>query len=169
MPSLKHQHKDIPSMPNKSKRSAFTLIEVLIVVVIMAVLAATIIPQFASSTEDAKASAVKFNLHTLRQQIEMYKLQHSATVPALTAGTLPGMVYATDVTGANNGTTTSDATHPFGPYVQGGALPPNPYDGKNTVSQTAVFPPTATTAAGGWLYEPTSGQIAANTAGHLTD
>ena len=156
-------------MRNPTNRSAFTLIEVLIVVVIMAVLAATIIPQFASSTDDAKASAVKFNLHTLRQQIEMYKLQHNGTVPAINAGTLPGMIYASDASGANNGTSTSDATHPFGPYVQGGALPPNPYDGKNTVSQTAVFPPTATTAAGGWLYEPTSGQIAPNTAGHLTD
>ncbi|HEY2827138.1 MAG TPA: type II secretion system protein [Pirellulales bacterium] len=156
-------------MPKKSKRGGFTLIEVLIVVVIMAVLAATIIPQFASSTDDAKSSAVKFNLHTVRQQIEMYKLQHNGAVPTLTGSNLPGMIFATDVTGANNGTTTSDATHPFGPYVQGGSLPPNPYDGKITVSQISVFPPTATTAAGGWLYEPTSGQIAANTAGHLTD
>jgi general secretion pathway protein G len=41
----------------------FTLIEVLIVVVIMAILAGTIIPQFAASTDDAKASALKFNLH----------------------------------------------------------------------------------------------------------
>ena len=156
-------------MQNKTKRSGFTLIEVLIVVVIMAVLAATIIPQFASSTDDAKSSAVKFNLHTLRTQIEMYKLQHNAAVPVLTGTTLPGLTFASDVTGANNGVSTSDATHPFGPYVQGGALPPNPYDGKNTVSQISAFPPTATTAAGGWLYEPVSGQIAANTAGHLTD
>jgi general secretion pathway protein G len=150
------------------KRSAFTLIEVLIVVVIMAVLAATIIPQFASSTDDAKASSVKFNLHSLRTQIEMYKLQHNGTVPAINAGTLAGLIFASDVSGATGGTTT-DATHPFGPYIQGGSMPPNPYDGKNTVSQTAVFPPTATTAAGGWLYQTASGQIAANTAGHLAD
>ena len=41
-------------MNAKVHRSAFTLIEVLIVVIIMALLAATIIPQFASSTSDAK-------------------------------------------------------------------------------------------------------------------
>ncbi len=64
------------------KRGGFTLIEVLIVVVMMAVLAATIIPQFASSTDDAKSSALKFNLHALRSQIEMYKLQHNGAVPA---------------------------------------------------------------------------------------
>ena len=53
------------------RRSAFTLIEVLIVVVIMAVLAATIIPQFSASTEDAKTSQLSFNVHTMRSQIEL--------------------------------------------------------------------------------------------------
>ena len=38
------------------KQNAFTLIEILIVVVIMAVLAAAIIPQFTDSTDDAKES-----------------------------------------------------------------------------------------------------------------
>ena len=40
-------------MKTTERRSAFTLIEVLIVVVIMAILAATIIPQFTDSTKDA--------------------------------------------------------------------------------------------------------------------
>ncbi len=154
-------------MFSKCKRSAFTLIEVLIVVVIMAVLAATIIPQFASSTDDAKSSALKFNLHTLRSQIEMYKLQHNGAVPALSSGKLPGLTLASDVNGNTNAT--SNATYPFGPYVQGGQLPANPYDGKNTVTQINTFPPTASSGNGGWLYEPTSGQIAPDTAGHLSD
>jgi prepilin-type N-terminal cleavage/methylation domain-containing protein len=154
-------------MLSKRKRSAFTLIEVLIVVVIMAVLAATIIPQFASSTDDAKASALKFNLHTLRSQIEMYKLQHNGAVPALTSGNLPGLTMATDVSGNTNAT--SNATYPFGPYVQGGNLPTNPYDGKNTVTQINTFPPTASSGNGGWQYEPVSGQLAPDTAAHLTD
>jgi general secretion pathway protein G len=157
-------------MSRKLKNRGFTLIEVLIVVVIMAVLAATIIPQFASSTTDAKTSALKFDLHSLRQQIEMYKLQHNGAVPALSSGNLPGLVYATDATGATNNTTTTDATHPFGPYIQGGLLPANPYDGTTTVTQISAFPPTATAgSAQGWLYEPVSGQIAPNTAGQFTD
>ena len=49
-------------MSRDSRRKAFTLIEVLIVVVIMAILAATIIPQFSSSTQDAMESALKFNI-----------------------------------------------------------------------------------------------------------
>jgi len=63
------------------RRNAFTLIEVLIVVIIMAVLAATIIPQFTTSTKDAKDSTLKFNMHTLRSQIELYKLHHLGKYP----------------------------------------------------------------------------------------
>src|SRR5437762_4597425 len=136
------------------KRRGFTLIEVLIVVVIMAVLAATIIPQFASSTDDAKTSSAKFNLHTLRSQIEMYKLQHGGLPPSLT-NLVDGLTKSTDATGAVGAGT----SFPFGPYIQGTTLPPNPYDGKTTVSATATSPPTAATAAGGWLYHAASGQI----------
>ncbi len=73
----------------------------------------------------------------------------------------------TDVNGNTNAT--SNATFHFGPYLQGGSLPVNPFDGTSTVIQIASFPPAAATGAGGWLYEPVSGQIAANTTGHLTD
>mgnify|MGYP002626473716 CR=1 FL=1 len=44
-------------MTNNKRHSGFTLVEVLIVVVIMAVLAATIIPQFSDSSKDAKVSS----------------------------------------------------------------------------------------------------------------
>ena len=64
-----------------NRRRGFTLIEVLIVVVIMAVLAATIIPQFSSSTRDAKDSALEFNTHTMRSQIELYKVHHNSNYP----------------------------------------------------------------------------------------
>jgi general secretion pathway protein G len=158
-------NKEIRSMSAKIQRSAFTLIEVLIVVVIMAVLAATIIPQFASSTEDAKTSSAKFNLHTLRSQVEMYKLQHGGTPPTL-AALVDSMTKSTDATGAVG---TAGPTFPFGPYIQGTTLPPNPYDGKTTVSATATSPPTAATAAGGWLYHAASGQIYINNADHYTD
>src|ERR1700730_5489090 len=131
----------------------------------MAILAATIIPQFSSSTNDAKASALKFNLHTLRSQIELYKLDHAGAVPTLTGSALPQLTSSTDATG------TIGAAGPnfrYGPYVQN-QMPTNPIDGKNTVTATAVFPPTAATAAGGWIYYAATGQIAPNTPNHLPD
>ena len=134
----------------------FTLIEVLIVVVIMAVLAATVIPQFASSTEDAKQSSANFNLHTLRSQIDLYKVHHRGAVPAITAGALPQLTLATNESGA---TGTAGPSYPFGPYVLS-ALPPNPFTGLNTVTATGAFPPTAESGNGGWLYHAATGQIA---------
>ncbi len=148
---------------NIRRRSGFTLVEVLIVVVILAILAATVIPQFAASTTDAKESALKFNLHSLRSQIEMYKLHHLGKTPTITAGALPQLTSATNVNGDIG---TPGANYPYGPYIMT-ALPPNPITGKSVVTATTTFPPTAESGAGGWLYHEASGQIAPDTNGYL--
>src|SRR5688500_10126889 len=98
-------------MKRSVRPSGFTLVEVLIVVVIMAILAATIIPQFSDSTRDAKVSTTVFNLHTLRSQIELYKTQHNGIVPA---STLVELTVSTDQDG-NQGT---GANFPYGPYIR---------------------------------------------------
>src|SRR5262245_49874015 len=83
---------DLSSDKGKSmKRAGFTLIEVLIVVVIMATLAAVVIPQFSSSAEDAKAAGLKHNLHTLREIIQIYQAYHGGSSPSLVSGDLPGL------------------------------------------------------------------------------
>jgi prepilin-type N-terminal cleavage/methylation domain-containing protein len=158
------------SANNKSllwyRRAAFSLIEVLIVVVIMAVFAAIIIPHFLDAAADAKSSTLKHNLYTLRAQIEMYKLSHGNGVPTLQNNSLPQLISATDATGAIGA---PGPSYPYGPYIAGGVFPANPYDGKNTVIAISVFPPVASTTDGGWLYNPVTGDIAANTDGQLTD
>jgi len=68
-------------MSRMSRRSAFTLVEILIVVVILAILAAAVIPQFTDSSNDAKNSTSLFNLQTFRGQIAVYKAQHGGLVP----------------------------------------------------------------------------------------
>ncbi len=87
-------------------RSAFTLIEILIVVVIMAILAATIIPQFTDSTADAEEATAEFNLNTLRAQIELYKAQHGGNLPAFAGGAITGLTTQTTHGGSS-----------FGPYL----------------------------------------------------
>ena len=136
----------------KSYRSAFTLIEVLIVVVIMAILAAAIVPQFTDSTKDAKASTAKFNLHTMRSQIQTYRSQHNGTSPS---GTLAELLASTDSSGASG----SGANFPYGPYLR--EVPANPYNNAKTVKVITNDPAQAAdvTGSGGWLYNATSGNI----------
>ena len=148
-------------MSKKSRRSGFTLIEVLIVVIIMAVLAATIIPQFSASTKDAKESSVKFNMHTLRSQIEMYKVHHLGNYPTTIDGnkSMPQLLLATDVNG-NTGTTAPDATHPFGPYIDQ-QLPANPFNNLNTVKAASLggAKPGTGDNSTGWIYDSATGAV----------
>ena len=61
--------------PKTNIRKAFTLIEILIVVVILGILAAVVVPQFTNAAEDANDAAVRTQLQTLRGQIELYRAQ----------------------------------------------------------------------------------------------
>ena len=147
-------------MAQNSRRSAFTLIEVLIVVIIMAVLAATIIPQFSSSTADAKDSSLKFNLHTVRSQIEMYKVHHLSTAPTL-AKFVDQMTKATDVSGNTTGTNLT-----LGPYFQT-QVPANPFNGSNAlvaVAATGVDPTAVVAGGAGWQYDEKTGAFWPNNA-----
>src|SRR4051812_23146132 len=53
----------------KKTSDAFTLIEIMVVVVILGILAATIIPQFMGTTQDAKISAAKSQIAELESAL----------------------------------------------------------------------------------------------------
>src|SRR5207253_9412685 len=90
----------------------FTLVEILIVVIILGILAAIVIPQFANASQDARESALLSQLQTLRSQIELYKLQHLDKLPDLVTNWNP-MITKTDSSGA-----LSVAAKAFGPYME---------------------------------------------------
>ena len=57
---------------NKTSSDAFTLIEIMVVVIILGILAATIIPQFMGTTQDAKISAAKSQVAELESALERF-------------------------------------------------------------------------------------------------
>ena len=133
-----------------SVRKAFTLVEILIVVVILGILAAIVIPQFTSASTEARENSTRSQLQTLRSQIELYKLQHGDAVPNLVGGgAAPG-------DGTNwaplTGTTTYAGTT-YGPYLQ--QVPVNSLNSNsNVVNGTNAA---AASAACGFVYDYNGG------------
>jgi len=58
----------------QTRRGGFTLIEIMVVVVIIGVLAATIIPSFMTTTHDAKVSAAKASIAELETALGMFNV-----------------------------------------------------------------------------------------------
>ncbi|MBN1395243.1 MAG: type II secretion system protein [Pirellulales bacterium] len=145
-------------MNRERQLSGFTLIEVMIVVIIVAVLAGTIIPRFLGSTDDAKQSLLQHNLHLLEAQIEMYRAQHKNVYPTIQENALPQLTKPTNALGEIGAASGPD--YPYGPYIL--EPPMNPYDGsKNVVAvSTPGEEPTGVVGgAGGWQYDVTTGAI----------
>ena len=147
----------------RAKRG-FTLVEILIVVVILGILAAIVVPQFTQASTEAKTNSLCSNLQSIRSQIELYKVQHNDTAPALLTFEAQ-MVETTSIAGAASGSKVRDtgvgAVFVYGPYLE--RVPDNPFNNFATLA-AAADPPVATDATG-WLYNAATGEIFADTTG----
>jgi prepilin-type N-terminal cleavage/methylation domain-containing protein len=65
---------------------AFTLIEILIVVVILGILSAVVVPQFTGATDAAERTATLDQLCKLREAIDLYHVRNGAQYPNIVAG-----------------------------------------------------------------------------------
>ena len=75
-----------------ARRSAFTLIEILIVVVILGILAAIIVPQFASAQSTTRAAAMRTQLNTIRSQVSAWRIQNGSAMPGGSGASAPVMI-----------------------------------------------------------------------------
>ena len=69
----------------QKRPAGFTLLEIMVVVIVIGVLAAMIIPQFMSTTHDAKVSAAKGDVSQLENALERFNL-HMDRYPTVDEG-----------------------------------------------------------------------------------
>jgi general secretion pathway protein G len=135
------------------RKSGFTLVEILIVVIILGILAAIVIPQFTNAGTEARTSSLLSNLRRVRSQIELYKFQHKEQLPAKTGETSAEFERRITTTTDADGNAGSDN----GPYLQ--SIPKNPFNDLNTVRLDGA-------AAGanteGWRFDTTTGTFQAD-------
>jgi general secretion pathway protein G len=127
---------------HRSAKLGFTLVEILIVVIILGILAAIIIPQFANASSDARVTNLRTTLANVRNQIEVFKCQHNETAPALS-----GMwALLTGPSDTNEADSVAPTGNHWGPYLQ--APPVNPFNNNTGVTSDPIDP------NAGWYYQP---------------
>ncbi len=112
---------------------AFTLIDLLMVIVIIGILAAVIIPNYTVASTKAMESSVASTLHTVRTQIALYNTQNTTT---LFDPLNPGGAQAWDQLLTND-------------YLE--TMPENPLQASSTSVEAAPGPGT------GWVWADPTG------------
>jgi general secretion pathway protein G len=155
------------------KAKAFTLVEILIVVIILGILAAVVLPRFSNATAMARASMLADDLRILRMQINVFKGQHRSTAPGYPGGEISSTptedAFVEHMTKSTNETCESAAIgtdgYRFGPYLR--EVPTNPINGKSSVDVLAddATIPAEGDNSHGWIYHPASMTILADSPG----
>ncbi len=58
------------------RRSGFTLIEIMVVLVIMGIMAALVVPRILGRTDDARITSAKADISSIMQALKLYKLDN---------------------------------------------------------------------------------------------
>jgi len=65
-------------MKKQNTKKAFTLMEIMIVIIILSLLAAFVLPNLTKKGEDAKKSIVCIQMQNISQALKMYKIKNSS-------------------------------------------------------------------------------------------
>ena len=158
-------------MSHSHHRPAFTLVEILIVVIILGILAAIVLPKFSTASATARASMLADDLRSFRTQVAVYEGQHLSRAAGYPTGggtpTEADFVAQMTLASRDDGQTAAVGTAGFkhGPYMR--EIPPNPVNGKTSVLvlDDAADLPTAASDQYGWVYQPATMIIKADCVG----
>ena len=165
-------------VPGARSALAFTLIEILIVVVILGILGAIVLPKFSDASQTARENTLKDDLRYLRTQIVVFKAQHKDVPPGYPGGSKTATPTETDF--IDHMTKNTDdrcavgapsVIYRFGPYIN--RMPINPLNGLNSVlvvSNGSSMPPSGKPDnSTGWIYKPQTLEIIPNSPGLDSD
>jgi prepilin-type N-terminal cleavage/methylation domain-containing protein len=155
------------------KVKAFTLIEILVVVVLLAILAMVVLPMVSGSAISARESAVAHDLNMLRRYVLVYTAQHLEVPPGYPDGdttktpTEQAFVEQITMSSDPNGQTAPVGTPGFerGPYLM--KMPVNPLNHKSTVQMLGDgddFPANGDDSHG-WIYKASTAKVKADCGG----
>jgi general secretion pathway protein G len=151
VPCLKRQSVLIPS----AHAGAFSLVELVIVIVIIGIIAAIAVPRISQAGSNSQANAIRANLTNVRVAIDHYYAEHYK-YPGYdpTNGDPDGTWFVNQLLQYSDSkgsvSTGYSATFRFGPYLRG-PFPTNPLNNRTNVAVKKL--PATTVAAGssGWI------------------
>ena len=155
------------------KERAFTLIEILVVVVLLGILAVVVLPLVAGSSISARESALAHDLNMLRRFVLIYKTQHLEVGPGYPDGditqapTEPAFIDQMTLASNASGQTAVVGTPGFerGPYMM--KIPVNPLNHLSSIQMLGdaeAFPANADNSHG-WIYKASTSELRSDSIG----
>lgn len=144
------------SSKRRLERQAFSLVELVIVIVIIGVIAAVAVPRLSGASENATVTGLAASLTNVRKAVDVYYAEHGSYPGYTPSTTTPNgvkfveqLLMYSDESGSTNAVPT--ATHIYGPYLRP-PFPKNPINDLDTVTVKAA-PADSDPAAGsaGWV------------------
>jgi len=144
-------------------RSSFTLVELLIIVVILAIIGMMVLPRFTTASEEARESALLTDIQITRRQIKLYQTQHAGRLPHLNeTGAEDGANFTKRLTSRTDVDGKLNPNGLMGPYLM--EWPENPFSTAAVATEIKFAAASTTPRDGttGWYYSTTTGVVSAN-------
>ena len=160
---------------SNARRTGFSVIELVIVIVILGIIAAIAIPRMSQGSQAAAENALAGDLAVWRSALDLYQNEHGGAYPKDSSTIIAQLTQYTDSAGAP--AAAKDSAHIYGPYMR--SVPPLPVGqserdpfiprGSATVGPTTLggAPSVVVPGGYGWLYDG-MGNLFPNT-GSLSD